>query len=186
MHIRISSEEQIGISAASQHAILTTAAPNCMRGGFGDLFYENTTGRNDFSVMKVAQDAEDLYFYVRTVATITSPDGYHWMNLFLRTNGTPDWYGYDFALNRISPANGEMILEKCLGGWNWTETARIPFRLHGNEMHLRIPRNTLGFVSPCAFEFKWADNYQSEGDVSAFYADGDAAPLGRLNFIYSE
>ena len=33
-------------------------------------------------------------------------------------------------------------------------------------------------------EFKWADSDTVYDEMEDFYCDGDAAPLGRLNFIY--
>jgi hypothetical protein len=34
-------------------------------------------------------------------------------------------------------------------------------------------------------EFKWSDNMQSEGDIMDFYINGDVAPGGRFNYVYS-
>jgi hypothetical protein len=36
------------------------------------------------------------------------------------------------------------------------------------------------------FEFKWSDNMQEEGNGMDFYVNGDAAPGGKSNFIYTE
>ena len=33
-------------------------------------------------------------------------------------------------------------------------------------------------------EFKWVDNSQQDGDIYDFYLNGDAAPLGRFNYLY--
>ena len=58
-------------------------------------------------------------------------------------------------------------------------------------MMAAIPRDLLGIPDDngsCVLdiEFKWADNYQGEGDIWSFYTDGDAAPYGRLNYVFSE
>ena len=50
-----------------------------------------------------------------------------------------------------------------------------------------LNRYTDGLVD---LEFKWADNYQEnedgQYDIFTFYTDGDAAPLGRMNYVYSD
>ena len=42
-----------------------------------------------------------------------------------------------------------------------------------------------GKVNALNLQFKWADNYQTEDDIWTFYEDGDAAPYGRLNYVFS-
>jgi hypothetical protein len=156
--------------------------------GYGDLHYTNRTGRNDFDTMKVTEDRENVYFYAKTVDPITTPDK-HWMSLFLRTSNAKaenSWEGYDFVLNRIVPASGQAILESSSGGWNWKEAAKVAMKVEGNELQLAIPKKELGLTegTKTTFQFKWADNYQGEGDIDSFYLDGDAAPIGRLNYVF--
>jgi len=156
--------------------------------GYGELHYTNRTGRNDFDTMKVAEDRDNVYFYVNTVAPITKPEK-HWMSLFLRTpNAKSDnsWEGYDFVLNRVSPSEGRAVLESSNGGWNWKETAKVAMKVEGNELQLAIPKTVLGIASgtETTFQFKWADNYQGEGNIDTFYLDGDTAPMGRLNYVF--
>ena len=154
--------------------------------GYGRLVYKNDTGRNDFYVMKVTHDQEFIYFYAQTLHDITNRTDSKWMNLFIKTGNNQDtWNGYDFVLNRISPTPEKAILEKTTGGWNWTTVEEVSYRVEKNEMHVAIPLSVLGFSSDSiSLEFKWADNYQGEGDIWSFYIDGDAAPYGRLNYVY--
>ena len=156
--------------------------------GYGELHYTNRTGRNDFDTMKVVEDRNNVYFYVKTVAPITKPEK-HWMSLFIRTSNAEaknSWEGYDFVLNRMTPSGGKAVLERSSGGWNWKEAAQVPMKVKGNELHLAIPKQVLGMTgnTKSSFQFKWADNYQGEGDINSFYLDGDAAPLGRLNYVF--
>lgn len=148
----------------------------------------NQTGRNDLLAMKVARDAANLYFYVRTREPITAPAGRHWMMLFLNTdgNGRNGWEGYDYVLNRIAPTRGQSVLEKSQGGWNWKVAARVRYALRGNEMEIAIPRKALGLPAAGAIrlEFKWMDNMQTPGDIMEFYLNGDCAPGGRFNYVY--
>ena len=151
--------------------------------GYGDLHYENRTGRNDFETMKVCEDKDNLYFYVKTVAPISEPRK-KWMSLFIRTgNATKEnsWEGYDFVVNREKPG----VLERSGGYWRWTNVSNLEMKCKGNELQLAIPKKALGITDEMEvqLQFKWADNYQ-DNNVYSFYTDGDAAPIGRLNFVY--
>ncbi len=155
--------------------------------GFGKLVYTNTTGRNDIVNMKVARDDKNLYFYVDTAADLTAPEGETWMTLFIdsSSNETAKWYGYDF---KIDPASGKVY--KCNGDWSWTEVGTAEVKYAGNKLMLSVARETVGVGAGVDIQFKWADNYQmnEEGtyDIWSFYCDGDAAPYGRLNYVFSE
>ena len=154
--------------------------------GYGELRYTNQTGRNDFDTMKVAEDQDHLYFYAKTAAPITKPEK-HWMALFLRTANAKEensWEGYDFVLNRVAPIGGQAVLESSNGGWNWKETAKVVMKVEGNELQLAVPKKVLGITKDAAFQFKWADHFQDGGNINTFYVDGDAAPIGRLNYVY--
>lgn len=52
---------------------------------------------------------------------------------------------------------------------------------------LVLPKALLGLPCgerlPAPIAFKWADNYQPD-DIYSFYTDGDAAPIGRLNYVF--
>ena len=166
--------------------------------GFGKLKYKNETGRNDIVNMKVAHDDNYIYFYVDTAEDITPSTDDNWMTLFLDSGveGTSDWYGYDYAVNVEKPNGNEAVLSKCNGsGWNWEKAGTVKMKVEGNKMMLAISRTDLGIPenngqSLIDLQFKWADNYQSDEngsyDIWTFYTDGDAAPYGRLNYIYSE
>src|SRR5579871_5291907 len=153
--------------------------------------YVNRSGRNDFVLMKVARDRENLYFYVRTRDPITPHTDPNWMQLFLKTSAHPraSWEGYDFVVNRLGPNVSTGVLEISTGGWNWQERGRVRYRVQGNEMELAIRRVDLGLTDtsrPLHIEFKWADNIQRPGDIMEFTLNGDAAPNGRFNYRYDE
>ena len=157
--------------------------------GFGKTNYVDTSGRNDFVSMKVAKDADTIYFYVKTKESITAPDDEQWMNLFLRSGvaGNGTWEGFDYVINRTAPSNGKMTVEKCTGGWNWEVVGTVSYKMEGNELMLAVPRSLLGIASgaPVDLQFKWVDHCEA-GNVMSFYTKGDAAPYGRFTYIYSE
>ena len=66
-------------------------------------------------------------------------------------------------------------------------------KVEGNKLMLSVSRELLGISGENTvldLKFKWADNYQygEDGklDVFSFYKNGDAAPLGRMAYLYSE
>ncbi len=155
--------------------------------GFGNLTYTNTTGRNDIVNMKVAKDENNLYFYVDTAENLTTPEGDTWMTLFIDSSSkdTAKWYGYDY---KIDPASGNVY--KCDNSSAWTQIAKATVKYEGNKLMLSVARKDIGIGAGVDIQFKWADNYQKNElgtyDVWSFYCDGDAAPYGRLNYVFSE
>ena len=160
--------------------------------GFGNLEYTDRTGRNDFTTLKVCKDSDNLYFYAETAQDITPSADENWMTLFIKTNNDKDnWYGYNYAVNLEKTQNKEAILSRNAGGWNWTKVCNVEMKVEANKMMIAIPQKALNIADELIdIQFKWADNYQKdeEGkfDIWTFYKDGDAAPYGRLNYIYSE
>ncbi|MBD2867211.1 hypothetical protein [Paenibacillus arenilitoris] len=159
--------------------------------GYGRLSYTNDSGRNDLIAMKVARDADYVYFYARTARPLTPSDVPGWMMLFIRTresegSGTGEhWDGYQYVVNRTVRGENATVLERSLGGWSWEAVADVPYRAEGGELQLRVPRKLLGLADgPLRLGFKWADNAAMDGDPMDFYASGDTAPEGRLYFIY--
>ena len=158
--------------------------------GHANMFYTNTTGRNDIVDAKVARDKDNLYFYVETADKLTPSTDRNWMMLFIdvdRDKAT-GWEGYDFVLNYEKPQDGKSVLSRHSGdGWNWERAAEADYAVDGNRMEIRIPRSLLGeFGKSLNIEFKWSDNMQEEGNIMDFYVNGDAAPGGRFNFVYDE
>jgi hypothetical protein len=164
-------------------------APNGQQFGVGGTVYVNNSGRNDIVLSKVARDASNLYFYVKTKdATTVATGSPSWMQLFLDVDGNHNGgcNGYDYAVNRLTPPSAtQAILEKCTGTWTWTTVAtNVQYLREGNQMHLALPRATLGVgAEPFALQFKWLDN-ASISDAVSLYTCGDAAPEGRFNYEY--
>ncbi|MFC7523772.1 hypothetical protein ACFQRK_07475 [Parapedobacter sp. GCM10030251] len=154
-----------------------------------DQYYTNTTGRNDIVGAKVARDDARLYFYVETADKLTSPQDRNWMMLFIDIdrNKATGWNGYDFIVNRVSPKGNKAIVERNVGNrWEWEQVATVPFSVDLNKLALGIDRRILGLEKKAVdIEFKWNDNMQENGNIMDFYVNGDAAPGGRFNFVYT-
>ena len=157
--------------------------------GYGGNIYVNQTGRNDIVGAKVARDDENLYFYVETAEELTPSTDRNWMMLFIDTDRdkATGWNGYDIIVNRVSPEGKKVIVEKNVGNrWEWETVAECKFAVNVDKLEFAIPREILGIEGEDVdIEFKWNDNMQDNGNIMDFYVNGDTAPGGRFNFVYS-
>ena len=175
--------------------------------GFGTDVYTNTTGRNDFVSFKVAKDEEYIYFYAQTAKAITPMTDNNWMTLFINTgkNAANNWYGYDYAVNLEKPLNNSTaVLSKNVSSdeadngaakedrWLWEKAGEALMKVDADKLMLAVKLSDIGIVEGdlIDIQFKWADNYQMDENgkysINTFYIDGDSAPYGRLNYLYSE
>ena len=153
--------------------------------------YTNTSGRNDFTLLKVARDESYLYFFAQCRSNITSRTGSNWMVLFIDAdqNHATGWEGYDYALNLNGVGATTTTLARnttTTNGWIWsTLGSNIPFKVSGNTFMLRLARSDLGLgADPIGFDFHWVDNFQAAGDIADFGINGDSAPDRRFNYRY--
>ena len=159
---------------------------------FGNLpNYTNNTGRNDLTLMKVARDANNIYFLAQCNSNLASYTGSNWMVLFIDIdqNHMTGWEGYDYAVNlgpRTATTTTLSQNTTLTNGWAWaTIHSDITYTVSGNQLMLAIPRASLGLgADPIKFDFHWADNFQTN-DIADFGVDGDSAPDRRFNYRYS-
>ena len=136
----------------------------------------------------MARDQYNIYFYVKTAEDLSPKSDPNWMRLFIdidRDKST-GWEGYDFLINRTSPGDSAVI-EKSTSDWNWTKVGTAEYAIQDNKMELKVNKSALNLNnnSFLDFEFKWSDNMQTDGDIMDFYVNGDVAPGGRFNFVYT-
>ena len=157
--------------------------------GYGGNVYENNSGRNDIVGAKVARDADNVYFYVETADKLTPATDRNWMMLFIDVDRdkTTGWNGYDFIVNRTSPHGKKAVIEKNVGGrWEWEAVGESKFAVNGNKLELAIAKQLMNLTGDDVdIEFKWNDNMQENGNIMDFYVNGDTAPGGRFNYVYS-
>ena len=114
------------------------------------------------------------------------------MTLFLDTDRrkATGWEGYDFVINRVAGKKNQASVEKYVrtleeGSFTWESVGTAAYRISGDTLTIAVPRALIGMEGALNFEFKWSDNMQ-ESTVMDFYANGDAAPIGRFNYLYKE
>ena len=150
--------------------------------------YINGTGRNDIDAAKVSQDADYIYFMVKTVNDIVRADDNTWMNLLIDVdmNHSTGWEGYDYIVNR-SRTDSALSVEKFDGSsWNSVKVGEAEYSLSGQYLTLKLDKTLLGRKSGDAvnFDFKWTDNSTEVGGIMEFMDLGDVAPNDRFNFRY--
>ena len=159
-------------------------------------YLENYTGRNDFVSLKTCRDENNVYFYAKTAEDITF-DGGNPMMLFLDSGNDSklNWEGYDFAIEITSENKAVLKAADGLGEWKWREIGDCEIKCEGNEIMISVSREAIN--SPEYYgrqlvdlRFKWTDNCNDPEtgtlSISDFYKNGDAAPMGRLNYVFSE
>lgn len=159
------------------------------RGCF-DKNYINNTGRNDIIGAKVTNDDVNLYFYVETAEALTPSSDPNWMMLFIDVdrNKSTGWNGYDIIVNRTSPQGKDIVVERNVGNrWEWQPVGKFSFAVRHNKLEFAITKVALGLkTDDVDIEFKWNDNMQETGNIMDFYVNGDTAPGGRFNFVYTQ
>ncbi len=154
--------------------------------GYGELHYINTTGRNDFVIAKAGYDEENLYFFTQTLNKISPSTDKNWMLLLLDTDrgSKTGWLGYDYAINTEVKSDQETTVKAWQDG-KWEPLGQAVYRVNGNGLEISVPRQLVGQATGTPrFDFHWADNIQSFGDVSELGVNGDSAPNRRWNYRF--
>jgi hypothetical protein len=159
--------------------------------GAAGLRYTDRSGRHDFVAMKVARDADNVYFYARTTDSLGSDSLPAGMRLMINAdqNVGTGWAGFDFAVESGVGDDRTAWLVKygaaANGAGNWTRVTKVATYASGNQLHLAIPRSALGMKPGAAtFDFKWVDHLNRTNDVMDFYVSGDVAPDARFCYRF--
>jgi hypothetical protein len=86
-------------------------------------------------------ERKQLYFYARTLDTLTSPAGRNWMWPLLVTDQNPasGWRGYDYIINSVGVGGQDRCwLERNAGGWHWEKVVELKLEVKANELHLAL------------------------------------------------
>ncbi|MBQ9431806.1 MAG: hypothetical protein IJU44_09675 [Kiritimatiellae bacterium] len=155
--------------------------------GYGTV-YENRTQRNAIRRVEVRHNRESLFFTIRTKRPVSGPGtGGTWLKIYLNFSGGT---GYDYVLNNTPGANGETTLARIKSAGESLSCADLPesklrYAVDGDKFSVSLPLAAVGVTKPdFTLWFKVADSTEEIKTVADFYDRGDAAPLGRLNYVY--
>ena len=145
----------------------------------GENYVYKTEVVNSISRAKVARDADNLYFYAVCESDINMRDN-NSMNLYLNTdrNYPTGWEGYDYVVS------GGKVYKFADGSFDKTEIGTAEYAVSGKTITVKVPKALIGYNTE--LEFKWTDNIDAKGDIMLFYTEGNAAPVGRFNYLYTE
>ncbi len=171
-----------------------TQARYCL--GFGNILYKSTEGMNDIINMKVARDMKNLYFYADTAKDIKIGNDGTNMVLFISSGRTDSekWAEqFDFAIVPTAQDSGTATLSSLHKNGSMTSVGSCRIKIVGNKIMVEVPLDLLGIPysesnKTIGIQFKWADSFiKKDGalDVWSFYRDGDAAPMGRMTYVFS-
>ncbi len=150
--------------------------------------YINRNGRNDIIEAKVARNDDEVFFYVKTKDTITTPEKQNWMLLFIDADGSKEtgWLGYDYVINHGILEKDITTIKKWHSKKGWKMLAEVPFRTEINQLMLSIPRSLIAPMGDLNFEFHWVDNPSNLKNIDGVFNAGDNAPNRRANYYYLE
>ena len=148
------------------------------------------TNRNDITEMKVCEDAENIYFFVKTKADITSFGNNDfgktgWMTLYITTDLGKGWKGANYVINYTAPSKSTTAVGKLADSDDFkvTKCGDAKYRQYKNMLMISVPKSALGITGSAKLGFRWADN-NTFGDIFSFYKNGDSAPMGRTFYTY--
>lgn len=154
--------------------------------GAGGNYYTNDTGRNDIQEVRVASDEEYVYFLVAAAEDITAKESAdtRWMNVFIGIEGAEGgWNGLQYVVNRSLDGTTASLDKIENGAYASVGTAATV--VSGRYMLVQVAKRSLGIEGDeFGIVFKVTDNLQKDFDVTDLYTNGDAAPIGRINYSY--
>lgn len=171
--------------------------------GFGDrtprdcvshspkMRYTAPAPRNAICEVRVADDAEYLYFYIHAAEMIElDPQKHNCMNIFIAPlDGGSGLGGFDYVAGREYFGSASSIHKITASGMEigtpeYTQVGHAEYSAAGNTMQVRIPRAAVSLGADEGFIFKIADGVDDPDDMMSYYVSGDSLPFGRLGFAY--
>jgi hypothetical protein len=157
--------------------------------------YKEDSGRNEIINASVTDNGNSLIFTAETVSPIEKYDFHSsWMTLFIDVDGSPlpSFYGYNYIANNYQYNDTVTSIARCTENSRTIEPdtfkifSLIEYNYSENKLSMTIPKELLGLAGSEKYKlcFKWADSRTEISRMEDFYTKGDAAPIGRLNFVF--
>lgn len=149
-----------------------------------NLTYTAPAALNDIVSVRAASDADAVYFLIETAEDVQAdPKTGDLPRLYLRLPGQEGGYsGYHFEVTlnggkaEVFSLSGENKLQRVSAG-------TASYSRGGKYLQVRLPKSLLGLGQNFRLDFKVTDGVDL-ADVSTFYTQGDACPLGRMNLAF--
>lgn len=163
-------------------------SPRNSAGAASSVKYYQAPARNNIYEIRVIDDDEYVYFYVKTDDVITEREENDegWMNIFIGIGDLEEtgWNGYEYIINRHFSGSNVTKIEKLSGDFTSEECGDGIYYVHGNILQVKIPKEKIGLQPGQTFYFKVADGIEKPDDIMDYYVSGRSLPMGRLSFRY--
>lgn len=153
------------------------------KGANASLHYETPAAENSIQEVRVASDADYVYFLVRCDGDVKV--GGNRVNLLIGT-GTPSlkgWNGYEYLIGRTAE-NGHASVESLGADFVTGTVGQADVTVDGAYMQVRIARCLVGLAEDSTLYFKLADSVQHPDDIMDYYVTGRCMPMGRFSYQY--
>lgn len=175
--------------ATIYRSIGTTGLARDSYGASDVITYKQDAPRNNLQEVKMANDGENVYLYIRSEKAITAYDGKssNWMNILIGTGsvGSKGWEGYEYIVNRSPKNTGKTSVEKLDASGKTSSAGTAEYTVDGNVMQVKIPLSVLGGNAKKGLYIKVADNVEKPTDMMSYYNSGKSLPLGRVSYQYA-
>lgn len=155
-------------------------------GGSQTVRYTQSAPVDKITGIKVAHDAENIYFYIKCKEKLSSPgDRSNWLNIFIGT-GEPalkNWESYEYVIGRS--VDGETASVQSLkGDFSAENVGEAEIVRKANIIQLAVPRALMKLDSESQFYFKVAMGVSEPSRIMDTYKTGSVMPMGRLSYMY--
>lgn len=124
--------------ATIYRSIGTTGLARDSYGASDVITYKQAAPRNNLQEVKMANDGENVYLYIRSEKAITAYDGKssNWMNILIGTGsvGSKGWEGYEYVVNRSPKNTGKTSVEKLDASGKASSAGTAEYTVDGNVM----------------------------------------------------
>lgn len=145
------------------------------------------SNNNDIESVTVLHDDSYVYFRIAAADDIKAAKAGRetaWMNILLQTQEGAK--GFDIVVNRTQDGNACSVQRAGANG-QYTDVGTATMAQSGKYLQIAVPRAALGLPAGTPrFTFKVCDNVGGDDDILAYYNTGDAAPIGRLAYVYGK
>ncbi len=164
------------------------------RGSMSGTRYKDESGRNDIVAVKVTNDASYLHFMVECAEDIVEgTEDSSWLQILVDADSSAStgWLGYDFIVNNKPAKDGLSTTLAAYSGtsgeYSFTDKNKISCRVEGKKFMVSVPLEEIGveYINKINLQFKVCDSRTKYTTCEQFYTEGDCAPLGRPNYVYS-
>ena len=155
------------------------------QGAAPTVHYEQQVPENILQEIKVSDDEEYIYFYIRGNKPFAVESGNNVLNILIGTGepGLRDWECYEYIIGRDYTDNMTDI-NRIGKDFSVEATGNADFVSNNDVIQIRIQRKAVGLDKKDRFYFKIASGVEVSSDIMSYYTSGSVMPMGRLSYMY--